>query len=532
MQAFKKMAFFAVVFFCLNGFSKQPTVPLIEKLQYPKIKAELDFISQTKRTLNTVELLHLGKKSFQKRIELIKGAENFIYHTVPYWHDDKKGNEVYKAFFDKTEENPEMDLKLIMDWSSKITASDPLGKKIFNRIKKVFRNNVLRWNHPNWLRPWSLELSKYHIHEKMLIVDGDNLIIGGMNNGTSYYGEGANSWHDTDIYIKGPAALQGTKIFSKVNALGNFLKNYKNKIPLSRKKRVWLFQKSLFPGSEKIYFPLKSFKISKKRRKLEEYIKKSLKELDHLEELKDIEYEGKTPVRLIYDNPLLNFRLNEHDKLKKFNKTIDTVKFLLKHSNKEAIFVIPYFTLTKRFQNILLKAQKRGIQIKVLTNSILSMDYFPEFMHSAMVYSYKKLLENGVQIYEWQGHKALKEIEKKYNCKIPEKLWPGSTIHSKLAVFDDQVSMVSSHNFNLRSEKYNSEITALVEDKSFSKKVKNIFDKDISLGRVKKKSLSCGPLKLSFPQQTKLIKFSDIKFKFKKGKRFKVKVPHLLRRYL
>ncbi len=254
--------------------------------------------------------------------------------------------------------------------------------------------------------------------------------------------------------------------------------------------------------------------------------------LDHLEKLKDDEYEGKTPVRLIYDNPLLNFRLNKQNKLKKFNKTINTVKYLLKHSNKEAIFVIPYFTLTKRFQNILLKAQKRGIQIKVLTNSILSMDYFPEFMHSAMIYSYKNLLKNGVQIYEWQGHKALKELEKKYSCKIPEKFWPGSTIHSKLAVFDGQVGMVSSHNFNLRSEKYNSEITALVEDKSFSKKLKNIFDKDISLGRTKKRGLSCGQLKLSFPPQTKLIKFSDIKFKFKKGKRFKVKVPHLLRRYL
>ena len=105
----------------------------------------------------------------------------------------------------------------------------------------------------------------------------------------------------------------------------------------------------------------------------------------------------------------------------------------------------------------------------------------------------------------------LKDLEKKYSCKIPEKLWPGSTIHSKLAVFDDQVSKVSSHNFNLRSEKYNSEITALVEDKSFSKKVKNIFDKDISLGRTKKKSLSCGSFKLNYPPQTKLIKFSDIK---------------------
>ena len=140
-----------------------------------------------------------------------------------------------------------------MDWSSNITVQDPRGKKIFNRIKKVFDNNVLRWNHPNWIRPWSLKIAENHIHEKMFIVDGKSLIIGGMNNGTSYYGEGRESWHDTDILIQGPAALEGTEIFLKTYALGNYLKNLKNKIPLSKKKRVWLFQKSMFPNSENIF---------------------------------------------------------------------------------------------------------------------------------------------------------------------------------------------------------------------------------------------------------------------------------------
>ena len=531
MQALKKMAFLTAVFLCLNGFTK--TSNLIEKLNSPANKEKLNFISQTEKTFNKVELLHLGKKSFQKRIKLINEAENFIYHTVPYWHNDEKGNEIYKAFFKKKEQNPDIDLKLIMDWSSNITASDPLGKKIYNRINKVFRGNVLRWNHPNWLRQWSLKIAENHVHEKMLIVDGKSLIIGGMNNGTSYYGQGPESWHDTDLYIEGPAALKGAKIFSKVNALGNYLKDYKNKVPISRKKRIWLFQKSMFPGSEKIYYPSKHYKISHKRGRLEKAVRDSLKELEYLDEDTLIkEEEGKTPVRLIYDNPLINYKLDNKNKLQKFNKTIDTVEFILKHSKNEAIFIIPYFTLTKNFQNILLKAQKRGVQIKVLTNSIKSMDYFPEFMHNAMIYSYKKLLQNGAQIYEWQGHEGLKDLERVHNCKIPDSFWPGSTIHSKLAIFDDQVSMVSSHNFNLRSEKYNSEITALIEDRAFTKNIKSIFYKAVSDKQPRKRKITCGKLKLDYPQQTKLIKFSDIRSHFKKGKRFKVKIPHLLRRYL
>ena len=305
MQNIRINTFLTLLFFCLNGFSKD--IPLIQKLQLPELEKELDFISQSKKTLNKVELLHLGRKSFRQKINIIKNAEKFIYHTVPYWHDDKKGNEFYKAFVDKKNQNPEIELKLIMDWSSNITVQDPLGKRIFKRISKVFGNNVLRWNHPNWLRPWSLKLSENHIHEKMLIVDGENLIIGGMNNGTTYYGEGPKAWHDTDLYIKGPAALEATSIFLKVNALGNYLKNYKNKIPLSKKKRLWLFQKSMFPGSEKIYFPSTNYKINKKRKKIEEFISDSLKKLSHLGDEGSFKNKGKTSVRLIYDNPLINY---------------------------------------------------------------------------------------------------------------------------------------------------------------------------------------------------------------------------------
>ena len=79
---------------------------------------------------------------------------------------------------------------------------------------------------------------------------------------------------------------------------------------------MWLFQKSLFPGSEKIYFPSKSFKISKKEAKIRR-IYKEVSQVGPFKELKDGQYEGKTPVRLIYDNPLLNFRLNKQNKLKK-----------------------------------------------------------------------------------------------------------------------------------------------------------------------------------------------------------------------
>ena len=87
-----------------------------------------------------------------------------------------------------------------------------------------------------------------------------------------------------------------------------------------------------------------------------------------------------------------------------------------------------------------------------------------------------------------------------------------------MALFDNQVSMVSSHNFNLRSEKYNSEITALVEDKFFAKELAGIFNFAFSSESKNKKSLICDDLELNYPKMTKLIKYSDIAHRFKRNK--------------
>ena len=84
----------------------------------------------------------------------------------------------------------------------------------------------------------------------------------------------------------------------------------------------------------------------------------------------------------------------------KKNNSINTI------SGRDAVDILgdsPSFFLLN-FQNILLKAQKNGIKIKVLTNSVISMDYYPDFMHNAMTYTYKKLLKSGIGYGYWMVH--------------------------------------------------------------------------------------------------------------------------------
>lgn len=209
-----------------------------------------------------------------------------------------------------------------------------------------------------------------------------------------------------------------------------------------------------------------------------------------------------TPVRIIYDNPLVDKRYNEKGKIRKFSKFKNTMEFLLKNAKDSAMFYIPYFSLTDKFKALLIREAKRGLKITILSNSFQSLDIGGKILYGVATYHFNDLLEAGVQIYEWTGHKPLEEIEKKENCSIPWGHWPGGTIHGKMALIDDQVSLIGSHNMNTRSERFNSETMAMVVDKKFGEKVKKAFLYDLDdVPNGEKRTIPCGDIMVERPRR-------------------------------
>jgi phosphatidylserine/phosphatidylglycerophosphate/cardiolipin synthase-like enzyme len=119
------------------------------------------------------------------------------------------------------------------------------------------------------------------------------------------------------------------------------------------------------------------------------------------------------------------------------------------------------------------------------------------------------LLAAGIKILEWQGHHPYYAIEKQNKCVLEDGDWPGATIHTKAIMIDGEVTMIGSHNFNVRSEAYNTEIVALIADPTFTEQMLDIFSQDLDPtdGRV----ITCGQATVSRPKRVRQINPAKLK---------------------
>ena len=197
-------------------------------LSTPDFQAELDAITRSPRTLNRIDLYHLGKTSRPMRIKEISQARETLFQAIPYWYNDKSSQETLDLYEAKARE-PGFEIRLLMDWSSPASTGDLLKTKQYKRLKKLSSDNLIFWNDPLWLESWSARIGRFNLHEKLLILDGKKLVMGGINVSDQYLygGEHPDGWHDTDFLIEGPIVQEAMRAFLKTYQLGAYLKSLK-----------------------------------------------------------------------------------------------------------------------------------------------------------------------------------------------------------------------------------------------------------------------------------------------------------------
>ena len=114
------------------------------------------------------------------------------------------------------ERNPNIDIKVMVDWTSPASTGDFFASKMYLTLKSYLEEKYCPmeqiWN----FRGFSFKLAENRIHDKVFVVDGEKMIMGGMNIGNEYLQGGSSKlgWHDTDILFEGQAAQVATKYLS------------------------------------------------------------------------------------------------------------------------------------------------------------------------------------------------------------------------------------------------------------------------------------------------------------------------------
>jgi|SRR5579871_791564 len=253
--------------------------------------------------------------------------------------------------------------------------------------------------------------ASYRWHEKYLIVDHEAAIVGGMNIADEYLLGGTDrqvtignkeqpAWRDTDVLLRGDIVVDAYTSFS----------------------RNWLHiaQEHLPKGPE-------------------------------IRRRTGIAENDGFAVSMIQHRPLED---GDHNVTNYLLYNLRTLK-----AGEKAWFETAYFLprgILRVLQKELVSAAKRGVDVRILTNSEATSDF--ESLVQASVFDMRELLEAGARIFLRNQNRM---------------------VHAKVMVLGDKLTMVGSWNCDNRSATHDSEAVSAIYDSSINQEMTQVLTNDM-----------------------------------------------------
>lgn len=136
----------------------------------------------------------------------------------------------------------------------------------------------------------------------------------------------------------------------------------------------------------------------------------------------------------------------------------------------ELLIFSPYFVPGEHGVMMLTDLEKRGVQVRILTNSLASNDV--GLVHAGYARYRKPLLQGGVEIYELKPNADKSEPGTLAKLKGSS----GASLHAKISVFDRNSLFVGSANLDPRSGRLNTELGILFQSKPLANGLAEWFD--------------------------------------------------------
>ena len=147
----------------------------------------------------------------------------------------------------------------------------------------------------------------------------------------------------------------------------------------------------------------------------------------------------------------------------------DALISLIKKAKYSIDIQSPYLITTDIGQTLFREAVKRGVKVRVLTNSLASTDNLEAF--SGYQRDRNKLLKTGIEIYEFKPD--AEERRKVMTGALQEKInfTPIFGLHAKTMVIDRKTTIIGTFNLDPRSANLNTECVAIIHSKEITQGV-------------------------------------------------------------
>ncbi|MEZ4462580.1 MAG: phosphatidylserine/phosphatidylglycerophosphate/cardiolipin synthase family protein [bacterium] len=369
----------------------------------------LDAYTQTIEVAGAqTELLVTNSATKQLRSDLIQSATHSVHFSAFIIQDDETGREAIREFKSAAERG--VQVRVIVDATTQYTFSryEMLQELAESGVEVLAFNPATEWA---GLR-LTIDMSvNDRLHEKLLIVDGREVVMGGRNVGDEYLVDG--QWRDTDVYVAGKGVEEIQRLY-----LRDWDRIAAWEMASGCESQAdWGFSCPPAPiADEPQYYP----------------------ELDEL---------GTSRTRAIYSDPY-----HQETPLGYF-----TTLALVRGARESIVIANSYFVPPRRLRKHLKDAAARGVDVRVLTNSLESTDAW--WMYYASINYYRELIGAGIKIYQYKGTE---------------------TMHAKSMLIDNKLAVIGSYNLDPRSAVDNSESLLLLRDANAVEQLREAMDTDFA----------------------------------------------------
>ncbi|HVZ33570.1 MAG TPA: phospholipase D-like domain-containing protein [Polyangiaceae bacterium] len=156
---------------------------------------------------NEITLLSSGEAAFSSVLEQLASAQRSIEISTLILADDATGRAIGAALIERARAG--VQVRVLIDAMFKFRASKALIRELRAAGVQVA-----------WFMPiWSLmprRSANLRLHRKLIVIDADRAIIGGMNLALEYMGAEPlpGRWRDLSVLVRGPAARDIERVFA------------------------------------------------------------------------------------------------------------------------------------------------------------------------------------------------------------------------------------------------------------------------------------------------------------------------------
>jgi len=371
------------------------------------------FLVASPALADRIRILDTDRKAAEARVEMVLAAREEILVSAFIFGDDPFTLTSLSLLRDAARRGLKVQVIVDAQWNKipRPVQAHLLAEGIEIRVYHPFRLHKLRW------------LTR-RMHDKMAVVDGRELLAGGRNVQSTYFGFGrqirSRNYVDLDLQVTGNAAAEARDYF----------------------RRLWSSRE--VRAVEARATPAEIAEASRLLDKHKPWLDARIEEARNDPHRAPPELIEVGPVRFLHD-PV--------GRKGRERGVSNELRDLLDSARQSVVIESPYLVPSRAFQEGLRRALARGVHVRILTNSLATTDNL--WPQAGYVGHKKELVRSGVELWEYAGPECL---------------------HAKAAVIDGETIVVGSYNLDPRSERLNTELALVARDPSVAAEMRRTLD--------------------------------------------------------